>query len=323
MRENLNEMKKGRIITKHYTKYIALYNNQKYTLEVSGRFKYIAYDRSDYPVVGDYVTFRETNSYEGIIEKVHERKSELKRLSVLQTNEAQLLAANIDVVFLCMSLNEDFNVKKLQNFLSLTYSKHYENIILLTKLDLCDDLEHKINQVKSVTDDEVFAVNSFDDEYIQSIEEMIGTRTAVFIGSSGVGKSTIINKLINDDYFTTNEVRFSDAQGRHTTVHRELIDLKSGGAVIDTPGIRIVNSYIIEDIESHFDDVLRFANKCKFRDCTHSNEPGCEVMKAIDNYSLTQERLMQYEKAVKLNEFNQRRESQKAKALETKNNKRR
>jgi len=313
---------KGRVIIAHLTKYIVELNNKKYSLEVSGRFKYMALDKSDYPVVGDYVLFMPTYDNEGIIETVVERRNTIKRLAVSDIHNGQIIAANIDLVFVCMSLNNDFNITKLQKLLSLTYSDDYQTIILLTKSDLCDNPTDYINEVKIINGEEVITVSVFNDSDINEIEKIIGKRSCVFIGSSGVGKSTIINSLIGEEHFATKGIRETDAQGRHTTVHRELIHLKNGGVVIDTPGIRTIDSYYIADMESHFDDITQLANDCRFRDCTHTNEVGCQVKEAILSGDLPIERFDQYQHAERLNRFVIRREKQKQRIQEKRQHKR-
>ncbi len=298
---NKTNLIKGRVIANHVSKYIVEYNKQKYTLEVSGRFKYIAYLKSDYPVVGDYVLFRETGDLEGIIESVVERENTLKRLGTYGDGNEQLIAANIDIVFVCMSLNEDFHIKKLHNFLRLAHNTNFEAIVLLTKKDLCEDIEVYITQVESITSDPIYTISIYDQDDIGTLHDIIDNKTAVFIGSSGVGKSSIVNGLLGEEHFKTNGIRISDAQGHHTTVHRELVHLDNGGSIIDSPGIRIVNSFYVDNLEDEFSDITTLSKECRFSDCTHTSEPGCAVQDALISGELDENLFDSYNHTLRLN----------------------
>lgn len=254
-----------------------------------------------------------------VIESICERKSVLERLDVSKKHSKQILACNIDLVFICLSLNEDFNLTKLNNFLSLT-NPNYESIVLLTKSDLCLTLDNYLEKVKSVTENKILPVSIYNEEEMYNLKEVMRGKTSVFIGSSGVGKSTLVNVLIGKDYLKTNDIRLSDAQGRHTTVNRELIKLDETTKVIDTPGIRIVSSYYVS--EESFEDILALSDGCRFSDCTHRKEPGCMVQTAIIKGDLDPVRLVQYNKAKKINAYNQKREAQRKQIL-TKQMKRR
>lgn len=300
----------GRVTTVHKNQYLCVVDTTQYSCTVSGRFKYLSYQKSDYPVVGDYVIFI-PSEYDntGIIEKVCSRYSSLSRLGVTKTGEEQLLASNVDIVFVCMSLNKDFNIRKLRRFLSLGYSSNADTIILLTKSDLAEDVDYYIDEVRNIDSNSPIIVSSMDDEdSIQKINRMLVNKTGVFLGSSGVGKSTIVNKLLHKEYLETKTIRESDAQGRHTTSHRELIVLPNGGTVIDTPGIRMVYTYIVDDLESAYNQVIQLAKHCKFQDCTHTSEPGCHVKKELDSGELDREVFDSYLHTMRLNRHNERRE---------------
>ncbi len=298
----------GRVVISHRNNHIVYFKNEKYSLEVSGRFKYMAFEKSDYPVVGDYVNFRITDNNRGIIESIQSRHGIIERRGVTSSGEKQLLATNVDVIFVCMALDKDFNISKLLNFLSLTYETDCETVILLTKKDLCDDIDPYILPLKEHHLEKIIPISVYDEEDLKTLEIITKDKTSIFIGSSGVGKSTIINALIGEDRLKTNTVRESDSQGRHTTSHRELIHLSNGGSVIDTPGIREVHSYIINNVDEAFEDIAFFADKCKFRDCTHSNEPGCEVSEALSSGELPNDRYESYLRIQRLNRFNKQRE---------------
>ncbi len=309
IRKKQDELLVGQVIEAQKQRYIVMSDNKRFITEVSGRFNYIAVQKSDYPVVGDYVYFRSSGDDMGIIERIETRFGTISRLDVGSIAEEHILASNVDIAFICMSLNNDFNIKKLQNFLSLTYGSDIETIILLTKKDLVDDYEKYIKQIKIINQERVIVISSYDMNDIDSIKKIIDKKTVVFIGSSGVGKSTIINKLCDEEIFATNTIRSSDAQGRHTTTHRELITLPTGGKVIDTPGIRIVSSYFVD--ENNFNDINSLAKDCQYRNCTHTNEPNCNVLQKLYEGSLPYERYNQFIKAVKFNKFNEKRQKER------------
>lgn len=301
----------GRVVMVHKTNYTVHTENGTYNCQVTGRFKYLALSKSDYPVVGDYVII---NPSEGvsIIERILERDTYIQRLGVSTTGDAQILASNVDIVFVVLSMNEDFRIKKLRNFMNLTNNAMYQTVILLTKSDLTDNHQYYIDAIReSNFNNDIYIVNQEDTENIQVIYSLLQEKTGVFIGSSGVGKSTLINKLINKEYLKTKEVLRSDDQGRHTTSHRELVQLDHGGAIIDTPGIRIINSYMNENIEDEFKEVLEYASQCKFSDCKHEQEPGCKVQEAIYTGDLDEMLYEAYVKTMKFNRYNLKREKQR------------
>jgi len=283
-------------------------------MEVSGRFKYLNYLKSDYPQVGDFVNFHQVDSDFGIIESISERHSVIERMDVGFVNEKHILAVNVDIIFICMSLNNDFNIKKLRNFLSLTYDSGCETVVLLTKKDLCENPEPFFIQVREVTDAKIMVISAYEAADLEAVNSEVKNRTAVLIGSSGVGKSTLINSLIGEELLETKTIRLSDAQGRHATVSRELVHLNNGGKIIDTPGIRIVSSYFVD--ESNFEDILSLSEGCSFKDCTHTVEPGCMVRKSLYDGTLDYGRFEQYRKAMKLNQYTQAREKERQRIID-------
>ena len=202
----------------------------------------------------------------------------------------------------------DFNLKRLQRYISVAASSKIKSVILLTKSDLCDKKDELFEEVrKAAPDKEIFAISSFD----ESTEKLLGSFvkpgiSAVFIGSSGVGKSTLINTLSGSAIRVTGEISSAVRKGRHTTSARELILLPSGGMVIDTPGMRELGMWAAESgLSASFADIEAFAEKCRFRDCTHTTEPGCAVRKAIENGELSEERLLSYKKLEAENSYSE------------------
>ncbi len=304
---------RGQVIVVYKERYLVSYEEKKIMATVSGRFQYTHYLKSEYPQIGDYVTLRMIHDNFAIIEGIQTRQSILERQDVGTVMEKHILAVNMDIVYICMSLNEDFNMTKLRNFLSLTYNQGFKTIILLTKKDLCDNINYYISQVKAATHHDIQAISAHDEDDIVQLKQSLVNQTAVFIGSSGVGKSTLINAMIGEDYFKINTIRMSDAQGRHTTVNRELIELEQGIKLIDTPGIRIVSSYFVS--ENEFDDIKALSEGCKYRNCSHTDEPGCMVQYALDTGALSDDRWQQYLKGMKRNAFNKQREIERERIM--------
>lgn len=313
----------GRVTNVHKSRYILIEGEKTYTGKISGRFEYMAFQKSDYPVVGDYVIFKPSEyDNSAIIEKLCTRYSRVERQDVGSIKEKQILAANIDIIFICLSLNEDFNLTKLQNFITISYGSNASVVILLTKKDLCDDLDYYIEQVRKVNKDlKIISVSTFSNIDIVFLEKVIGKKTAVFIGSSGVGKSSLINKILGYEYLNTLDIRVSDAQGKHATTHREMVKLPSGGYIIDTPGIRVINSYIVDGVVDNFDEIAVLSEQCGFKNCTHLHEPNCKVREALDSGELNYEVFESYLKIIRLNEHNRRREISRAR-LQNKKKKR-
>ncbi len=301
--------------------------------QVSGKYRYDAKTVSDYPAVGDYVIASwpddESNA---VINSMFPRKSCFIRKAAGPGKQEQVVAANIDTIFLCMSLNNNFNLRRLERYIAISYDSGATPVVVLTKSDLCDDVNAKIDEVKSTAIGiDVVAVSSLDDDYNEVMEYIAPGKTIAFLGSSGVGKSTLINKLLGGDIIATGAIG-NDDKGRHTTTHRELVELANGAFVIDTPGMRELGMWDNESgIEAAFSDIEELARQCKFSDCSHRSEPGCAIQRALADGSLEQDRWESYLKLKIENEFaangSQYLESKRAKFKEiakyNKNNKKR
>ena len=274
---------------------------------VSGRFQYVAATVSDYPAVGDYVMADLNGGDTAVIHHVLPRKSAFLRRAAGAAKTEQVVAANVDTVFLCMALNNDFNLRRLERYLTVARESGAAPVVLLTKSDLCGDLPEKLAQAESVAAGaDIVTVSAMDDEgYNRLADYLVEGETLAFVGSSGVGKSTLINRLLGEDRLRTNGLR-NDDKGRHTTTHRELLILPCGAAVIDTPGMRELGMWDAgEGIAATFADIEALAEKCRFKNCTHSTEPGCAVRAAIERGELSGERLSSYEKLRKENAYSE------------------
>lgn len=291
----------GRVISQYKDLYKVICEKGELIAEVSGKFRFQVKTLSDYPGVGDFVMLDRDTDKNGnaIIHNVLTRKSAFIRKAAGTSNVEQIVAANIDLVFICMSLNNDFNLRRLERYLSIAWDSSAIPVVVLTKSDLCNDLAKKLLSVNSVAVgvDVVVTTSMSEDGYLKLLDYIKEGQTVAFIGSSGVGKTTLINGLLGENVFETNELR-NDDKGRHTTTRRELIAIQSGGVVIDTPGMRELGLESA-DLSKAFLDINELSAKCKFNDCSHTTEPGCAVQQAIHDGFLTLERLESYRKLEK------------------------
>jgi len=288
----------GRISSQYKDLYKVITEDGELAAEISGKFRYEVRSLADYPAVGDFVMLdrTENSNDHAIIHHVLTRKSAFERKAAGTSNDVQIVASNMDIVFICMALNNDFNLRRLERYLSVAWESGATPIILLTKSDLCDDLQARQDEVSAVAFGvEVIVTTGLSETGFLAIKQhMEMGKTFVFIGSSGVGKSTLINRLLGTDTMETNGLR-NDDKGRHTTTRRELIVLPEGGVIIDTPGMRELG---IEraDFTKSFSDIDSLVSQCKYTDCTHKNEPKCAVQQALKDGELSAERLASYTK---------------------------
>jgi ribosome biogenesis GTPase len=247
------------------------------------------------PAVGDWVA---VDSSTNLVEEVLPRRTSISRKEVFQVTREQILAANIDVAFLTQALPLDFNVRRLERYLAMAWESGAQPVVVLTKIDLVDDLTPYLAEAETATlgSCPTIAVSAVTGEGLDELRAWFrGNRTAVLLGSSGVGKSTIVNRLVGEEVLETQEVRADDHAGRHTTTRRELILLPEGGVVLDTPGIRELQLWDA-DLEQTFGDIDEIARRCRFADCAHSSEPGCAIREALADGSLSAERWNSYVK---------------------------
>jgi ribosome biogenesis GTPase len=266
---------------------------------VAGRLRQKSVARSERPVVGDWVAC-ETPA-DGTLRAKHvlPRRTKLSRKSAGRRTDEQVVAANIDTAIIVMGLDGDFNLRRLERLLTTVWESGARPVVLLNKLDLCEDPEARRAEVEEVAlGAPVILASSLEGVGLDALRSHILPRqTAVLLGSSGVGKSTLINGLLGEPVQRVREVRSSDDRGRHTTTHRELFVLPGGGLLIDNPGVRELQLWGSESgLEQTFDDVMRLAEKCRFRDCQHESEPGCAVLEALRSGDLAESRLESFRK---------------------------
>jgi ribosome biogenesis GTPase len=264
---------------------------------LAGRLKHHAERQGELPAVGDWVAVRKRPEDHGAIVAVLPRRSRFSRRMAGNVTDEQVVAANVDVIFIVMSLDDDFSVRRLERYLLMARESGATPVVLLTKPDLSADLPADVAEVVAAAGD--VPVHVLSPKLNQGLEQvapyMTGGRTAALLGSSGVGKSTIINRLIGADVQKTREVRESDSKGRHTTTHRELVVLPEGGLMIDTPGMRELQLWdASESVRGTFEDVEALAGECHFTDCRHRGEPRCAVKTAVDEGRIPPDRLASY-----------------------------
>ncbi|MDB5085745.1 MAG: GTPase RsgA [Bacilli bacterium] len=288
----------GRVVAEHKQLYKVITQNGELQGEISGRLRFQALGRGDFPAVGDWVVLQErTGEQRATIHAVLPRKSKFSRKEAGGAVEEQLVAANIDTVFLVNALVHDFNLRRIERYLALAWESGADPVLVLTKADLCEDISDKIEQLKSIAlGVPMHVVSTVTREGLDSLATYLQKgQTIALLGSSGVGKSSLINCLAGDELQRVHEVRTSDGRGQHTTTHREMIQLPSGGIMMDTPGMRELQLWeAVEGIETTFEDIGQLAVSCYFSNCKHQNEPGCAILLAIDNGLLNRERYDNY-----------------------------
>lgn len=291
-------LKPVRIVREERGQYLAVSEQGALTAEVSGKFMHNAAGKSDYPTVGDWVA-AEIIAQEprGIIHAVVARQSSISRKVAGSVTDEQVLAANIDTLFLVMGLDDNYNVRRIERYVAFAYQSRVAPVVILNKADLCEDVEARVEEIEPISPGiKVLAVSAAENAGMDQLGPfLVPGRTVAFIGSSGVGKSSLINRLLKEDRLKTQEVRTDDSQGRHTTTHRELIILPSGAMVIDTPGIRELQLWGDDDaLSGSFPDIEKLIRACRFNDCSHASEPGCAVKEALENGDLDPGRYQNY-----------------------------
>lgn len=273
----------GRIVRETHHLYNVYTANGRHPAQISGLFHYRAAVRSDYPTIGDWVAMTESGGT-FVIEKVLARKSAFSRKTAGREIDEQIIAANIDILFIVNALDggRNFNMRGIERYIAMAVEGGARPVIVLNKSDLCENKEQVLAKASLCPDIPVYPVSALTGEGLNDLTADCSAATVALTGPSGVGKSAIINALLGEERLRTGAQRPDDLRGRHTTTHKELFFLKDGLMLIDTPGLRELGLWADKDsINRTFTDISEIAGGCRFKDCSHQGEPGCEVQKAL------------------------------------------
>lgn len=307
----LNTFDMARVMAVHKDRYIINNGESDVVAELIGKMVFSADSPIDYPAVGDWVfaTFYDENTF-SIIHNILPRKSLLKRKTPGKKIDFQLIAANIDVAFIVQSLGGNFNLRRLERYLVMVKESNIEPVVLLSKSDLLDaeNIANRTAEIRRIMP--FLHVQPFSNENesgLKNIRDLLAPRqTYCLLGSSGVGKTTLLNNLIGESKFTTRTVREKDSKGRHATTYRQLIMLDCEAMLIDTPGMRELGNFSVETgIDETFSEITALSKQCQFNDCNHVNDKGCAVIEAVENGQIPEKRYQNYIKIKKESIYNE------------------
>lgn len=284
--------------------------------EVTGKFRHEATTPADFPCVGDWVLIQNLHGMnQAAIHHILPRKSQFSRKVAGSTTDVQMIAANIDTAFLVCGLDHDFNLRRIERYLVMIWESGASPVLVLNKVDLCEHIDQLLHELNTIAVGvPVVLLSALQNQGLEGLSTYLKTgETVALLGSSGVGKSTLTNQLMGKNLQAVQAVRVGDSHGRHTTSHRQLLCLPSGGLLIDTPGMRELQLWSAEDgLPSTFSDISVLVSQCRFRDCQHRQEPGCAIQAALDDGSLDPLRFQSYQKLRKEEALLLRKQDQKA-----------
>lgn len=303
-KKHLDQFDIGRVASEHKDRYIVRTEKGDFHAEIIGNLRFSAESREDFPAVGDWVAISEYDEDKVLIHAILPRKTMISRQAVNAQAEKQIIATNVDFALIVQAVDRDFNINRIERYLTICNTAHVEPILILNKVDLIDEatLNLRIEEIKERISQ--ITILPFSNESLSGFEEIkkffIKGKTYCLLGSSGVGKSSLLNNLSGANIMKTNTVSDSNKKGRHITSHRELFVLKNGGIIIDNPGMREVGiADSSRGLEVTFDQIFALAKTCKFKDCTHVDEHGCSVIEALDEGDLDEASYHNYVKMEK------------------------
>ena len=301
---NLGSLEVARVISEHKERYIVKNEKQEYEAEIIGNLRFSASSRCDFPAVGDWVAISTYDDQKALIYAVFPRKTLIERQAVGKYGEIQIIATNIDYALVIQAVDRDFNLNRLERYLTICHASKVVPIIILNKIDLIDEAQtfDLVAKVKSrVPRIKVLAISNVNMSGHEDILKILEKgKTYCLLGSSGVGKSTLVNiSYSGSSAMRTKEISNSTQKGKHVTTHRELILLKKGGILIDNPGLREVGITNASGLEETFDLIANLSSHCKFSDCTHTHEEGCAILTGIEDGTIDQQSYENYLKMVR------------------------
>jgi len=310
------ELTVGRVAVEHKDTYILYTEFGEVSAQVTGKMRHRSTERADLPTVGDWVIVSiRGEENRATIQEILPRKSKFSRKTAGGLTQEQIIATNVDTVFIVSGLDLDFNLRRIERYLLLVWDSGANPVIILNKADLCNEVERRRDEVEAVAlGVPIVVLSAIENQGLDALIPYLGIgQTVALIGSSGVGKSTLTNQLSGQVIQEVQSVRKGDHRGRHTTTKRELIILPNGGLLMDTPGMREIQLWMgSEGLQETFGDVKTLAQLCQFRNCQHEKEPGCAVQQALLDGTLDAQRFRNYKKLQQELDYISRKQDQKA-----------